>query len=75
MSKVLVIDHTQTCRHCPIVVEFMDTWNCPITRESNYGGQMCNAPLDSDETFVKEHSLYKELDEKLDKLNTQGDWG
>jgi hypothetical protein len=73
MSKILVIEDTQRSRHCPIVVEFMNTWNCPITRESNHGGQMCNALPDSDETFVKEHHLYKELEEKLDKLNTQGD--
>jgi hypothetical protein len=72
MSKVLVIEDTQRCRYCPIVVEFMGTWNCPITKDSNHAGQMCNALLDSDETFVKEHSLYKELEKRIEELESMG---
>jgi hypothetical protein len=70
MSKVLVIEDTQRCRSCPIVVEFMDTWNCPLSKESYHPDQMCNALLDTDETFVKEHPLYKELEKRIEELES-----
>jgi hypothetical protein len=53
----------------------MGTWNCPITKDSNHASQMCNALLDSDETFVKEHPLYKELEKRIEELESKGDWG
>jgi hypothetical protein len=48
----------------------MDTWNCPLSKESYHPGQMCNALLDSDETFVKEHPLYKELEKRIEELES-----
>jgi hypothetical protein len=48
----------------------MGTWNCPITKDSNHPGLMCNALLDSDETFVKEHPLYKELEKRIEELES-----